>query len=57
MPHDPLPALVPAERDLADYHAAAEPGPSPVVRAAIGMLLGVVAGLVAALFVPRRRRH
>lgn len=60
----PAPGLLPGDRDLAEYHEAVDPGPSPLHRAVVGIGLGLGLGLVAALLTPRRptgklpgRRH
>lgn len=43
--------------DLATHHDIVEPGPSPLVRAAVGLALGAGAGLLAVLLTPRDRRR
>ena len=46
VPAEPVPG------DIAQYPEP-EPGPPPVVRALLGLLLGAAAGLVAVLVTPR----
>lgn len=39
--------------DIAVHHEAVDPGPSPLVRAAIGLALGVAAGVATVVLTAR----
>lgn len=52
----PPAGLLPGDRDLAEYHEAVEAGPRPLVRAFVGIGLGLALGALAALLTPRRQR-
>lgn len=44
----PLPS-----EDIAAHHDVVDPGPRPLIRAALGLVLGAAAGALAALLIPR----
>ncbi len=50
------PSATTAGADIARHHAAADPGPPPLVRAVLGLGVGAAAGVLAALLTPRPER-
>lgn len=40
--------------DLAVHHEVTDPGPDPLTRAVVGLLLGAAVGVAAAVLTPRR---
>lgn len=49
------PVTLPAV-DIAQHHDIVEPGPRPLVRAVLGLLLGIAVGALAALLTPHPDR-
>lgn len=41
--------------DLAEHHDIVEGGPNAVIRAAVGLVLGIAAGALSVLLTPRER--